>query len=74
MRRNWGARAQKDVPERLPDYEASVGAVIKSLESLWGKENSDPAKMAQVILHLAASNRLPAHLLLSSGCSALARH
>jgi hypothetical protein len=66
MRTNWGARAHKDVPPVLPDYEPSVGALIKSLDSLWGRENSDPAKVAQVILRLAASDRLPAHLLLGS--------
>jgi len=64
MRTNWGSRAHQDVPELLPDYEPSVGAIIKALASLWGKENSDPAKVAQVILRLAASDRLPAHLLL----------
>jgi len=66
MRTNWGTRALKNMPELLPDYEPSVGAVIKALEPLWGKENSDPAKVAQVILRLAASDRLPAHLLLGS--------
>jgi len=66
MRTNWGSRAHQDVPELLPDYEPSVGAIIKALASLWGKENSDPAKVAQVILRLAASDRLPAHLLLGS--------
>jgi NAD(P)-dependent dehydrogenase (short-subunit alcohol dehydrogenase family) len=66
MRTNWGARAHKDVPDLLPDYEPSVGAVIKALESLWGKENSDPSRVAQVILRLVASDRLPAHLLLGS--------
>src|SRR5437660_5319350 len=66
MRTNWGSRAHQDVPELLPDYEPSVGAIIKTLASLWGKENSDPAKVAQVILRLAASDRLPAHLLLGS--------
>jgi NAD(P)-dependent dehydrogenase (short-subunit alcohol dehydrogenase family) len=66
MRTNWGARAHKDVPDLLPDYEASVGAVVKALHSLWGQENSDPAKVAQVILRLADSERLPAHLLLGS--------
>jgi hypothetical protein len=33
---------------------------------VWGQENSDPAKVAQVVLHLATSDRLPAHLLLGS--------
>ena len=66
MRTNWGTRAHKDMPELLPDYEPSVGAVVKALHSLWGQENSDPAKVAQVILRLASSDRLPAHLLLGS--------
>src|SRR6476661_7527662 len=66
MRTNWGARAHQDVPELIPDYEPSIGAVIAALKSLWGKENSDPAKVAQVILRLAASDRHPAHLLLGS--------
>jgi NAD(P)-dependent dehydrogenase (short-subunit alcohol dehydrogenase family) len=66
MRTNWGARANKETPALLPDYEPSVGAVIKALQSLWGQENSDPAKVAQVVLRLAASDRLPAHLLLGS--------
>jgi len=66
MRTNWGSRAHKDTPDLLPDYEPSVGAVIKALESLWGQENSDPSKVAQIILRLGASDRLPAHLLLGS--------
>src|SRR5499433_2505382 len=47
MRTNWGSRAHKDVPELLPDYEPSVGAIVKALHSLWGNENSDPAKAAR---------------------------
>jgi NAD(P)-dependent dehydrogenase (short-subunit alcohol dehydrogenase family) len=66
MRTNWGARAHRDRPELLPDYEPSVGAIVKALHSLWGKENSDPARVAEVILRLATSDRLPAHLLIGS--------
>jgi NAD(P)-dependent dehydrogenase (short-subunit alcohol dehydrogenase family) len=66
MRTNWGVRAHQDVPELLPDYEPSVGAIVKALHSLWGQENSDPGKVAQIILHLADSDHLPAHLLLGS--------
>src|SRR5215510_4774024 len=66
MRTNWGSRAHKDVPELLPDYDPSVGATVKALHSLWGKENSDPAKVAQLILRLANNDRLPAHLLIGS--------
>ena len=66
MRTNWGTRAHKDVPDLLPDYQPSVGAVVKALESLWGHENSDPAKVAQVVVRLADCDHLPAHLLLGS--------
>jgi NAD(P)-dependent dehydrogenase (short-subunit alcohol dehydrogenase family) len=66
MRTNWGARANQDTPSLLPDYEASVGAVIKALASYWGNEVSDPAKVAQLVLRLADSEHLPAHLLLGS--------
>ena len=66
MRTNWGARAHQDMPKLLPDYEPSVGAIIKALNSLWGHENSDPAKVAQVVLQLAATDSLPTHLLLGS--------
>jgi NAD(P)-dependent dehydrogenase (short-subunit alcohol dehydrogenase family) len=66
IRTNWGARANQDTPELLPDYEPSVGEFAKRLKSHWGQENSDPAKVAQVVLRVAASDRLPAHLLLGS--------
>src|SRR6201988_3446084 len=66
MRTNWGARANQDTPDLLPDYEPSVGAVIAALKSYWGNEISDPAKVAQLILRLASADPLPAHLLLGS--------
>jgi NAD(P)-dependent dehydrogenase (short-subunit alcohol dehydrogenase family) len=66
MRTNWGARANQDTPDLLPDYEPSVGVLAKALKSHWGQETSDPAKVAQVVLRLAATDRLPAHLLLGS--------
>src|ERR1700685_1096461 len=66
MRTNWGVRANKEAPVLLPEYEPSVGAVIKALASYWGNEVSDPVKVAQLILRLAVAERLPAHLLLGS--------
>jgi hypothetical protein len=59
-------RANQNTPDLLPDYEPSVGAVVARLKSYWGNETSDPAKVAQVVLRLAASDHLPAHLLLGS--------
>src|SRR5213079_1406314 len=66
MRTNWGVRANKETPVLLSDYEPSVGAVIKALASYWGNEISGPVKVAQLILRLAASDHLPAHLLIGS--------
>src|SRR6266478_1901117 len=66
MRTNWGVRANKETPVLLPEYEPSVGAVIKALAAYWGNEISDPARVAQLILRLAACDHLPAHLLIGS--------
>ena len=66
MRTNWGARANQNTPDLLPDYEPSVGSFVKALTSYWGHECSDPVKVAQIILRLATADRLPAHLLLGS--------
>ena len=73
MRTNWGNRANADVPILLPEYEPSVGALVKSLETYWGHETSDPARVAQVILQLASREQLPAHLLLGSDAVQYAR-
>jgi NAD(P)-dependent dehydrogenase (short-subunit alcohol dehydrogenase family) len=73
MRTNWGNRANADVPVLLPEYEPSVGALVKTLETYWGHETSDPAKVAQVILQLTTKERLPAHLLLGSDAVRYAR-
>src|ERR1017187_7291858 len=66
MRTNWGIPANKETPDLLPEYEPSVGAVIKALASYWGNEISDPSKVAQLILRLADRDQLPAHLLIGS--------
>lgn len=66
MRTNWGKKAHGQVPTLLPDYEASVGAAIKSMEGIWGNENGDPDKVAEVIMKVAEARALPPHILLGS--------
>src|SRR3984893_5483971 len=66
IRTNWGTRASQGMPDLLPEYEPSVGAFAERIKSYWGQETGDPRKMAQVILRLADSDTLPAHLLLGS--------
>ena len=73
MRTNYGSRATASTPTLLPEYEPSVGALIKMLEGYWGHETGDPAMVAQVILQLATKESLPTHLLLGSDAVQYAR-
>jgi len=66
MATNWSARARQNIPELLPEYEASVGAMIGMIKSIKAEDSSDPRKVAQIILKLAECDRLPAKLLLGS--------
>jgi NAD(P)-dependent dehydrogenase (short-subunit alcohol dehydrogenase family) len=66
IRTGWGEIARGQMPELLPDYKPTVGAVNEVLAGRIGNETGDPEKVAQVILRLAAHDSLPAHLLLGS--------
>jgi NAD(P)-dependent dehydrogenase (short-subunit alcohol dehydrogenase family) len=66
IRTNWGTRASQGTPDLLPEYEPTVGAFAELLKPYWGHETGDPAKIAQVVLRLAESDTLPAHLLLGN--------
>jgi NAD(P)-dependent dehydrogenase (short-subunit alcohol dehydrogenase family) len=64
VRTNWARRAGQNVPDLLPDYEASVGSILKILRSLDGRAEGDPRKIADVILQLANSDDVPLRLIL----------
>ncbi len=49
IRTNWARRAGQNAPELLPDYEASVGSILKLMPSLEGRSEGDPRKIADVI-------------------------
>lgn len=66
MRTNFCTRLLENMPDLLPDYEPSVSTLVNAVHFHRGQETGDPAKVAQLILRLAASDRLPAHLLLGS--------
>jgi len=66
MRTNWGKRAYADTIELLPEYEPTVGATIKFLENYWGNENSDPQKVAEIVLKVSEANEVPTHILVGS--------
>jgi NAD(P)-dependent dehydrogenase (short-subunit alcohol dehydrogenase family) len=64
MRTGWVAAATDGAPKLLPDYEASVGAMISAMRTSIGREIGDPAKIASVIVDLTTRDALPAHLVL----------
>jgi NAD(P)-dependent dehydrogenase (short-subunit alcohol dehydrogenase family) len=66
MRTDWARRAGADLPDFLPDYEASVGALRNMLSGYAGNEAGDPVRVADVVLRLAAHAKPPVRLLLGS--------
>jgi NAD(P)-dependent dehydrogenase (short-subunit alcohol dehydrogenase family) len=64
IRTNWARRAGQNAPELLPDYEASVGSILKMLRGLEGRAEGDPKKIADVIVQLANSDEVPVRLIL----------
>jgi NAD(P)-dependent dehydrogenase (short-subunit alcohol dehydrogenase family) len=64
IRTNWARRAGQNAPDLLPDYEVSVGSILKLLRSLEGHSEGDPRKIADVIVQLANSDEVPVRLIL----------
>ena len=64
IRTNWVRRATQNLPKLLPEYEASVGSRLEMLRSLEGRAESDPRKIADVIVQLANSDEVPVRLIL----------
>jgi NAD(P)-dependent dehydrogenase (short-subunit alcohol dehydrogenase family) len=64
IRTNWARRAGANAPHLLPDYEASVGLAITMLRGNEEHAESDPRKIARVIVELANSEEVPMRLIL----------
>jgi NAD(P)-dependent dehydrogenase (short-subunit alcohol dehydrogenase family) len=64
IRTNWARRAVQNAPDLLPEYEATVGSFLKMLRGLEGRWESDPRKIADVIVQLANSDEVPVRLIL----------
>ena len=64
IRTNWARRAGQGIPELLPDYEPSVGQIIKLLRSIDGRAEGDPARIADLVVRLANSDEVPVRLIL----------
>jgi len=66
MRTDWGATAQGQAIELLPEYQPTVGSFLEMMPKFVGNEVGDPAKIAKVVFDLTRKNDLPAHLILGS--------
>jgi NAD(P)-dependent dehydrogenase (short-subunit alcohol dehydrogenase family) len=64
IRTNWARRAGQNAPDLLPDYQTSVGSMLKVLRGLEGRSEGDPRKIADVIVQLANSEEVPVRLIL----------
>ena len=64
IRTNWARRASRDLPELLPEYEASIGAVRELLNQIQGNEEGDPRKIAALLVDLSRREELPRRLIL----------
>jgi NAD(P)-dependent dehydrogenase (short-subunit alcohol dehydrogenase family) len=64
IRTNWARRAGANPPRLLPEYEASVGFALTMLRGNEERAESDPRKIARVIVELANSEEVPMRLIL----------
>jgi NAD(P)-dependent dehydrogenase (short-subunit alcohol dehydrogenase family) len=66
MRTNWALRARGDDTPIMAPYQEHLGSRRELLRNLAGNENSDPARVAQVVLKIAEHAQPPLRLLLGS--------
>src|ERR1700726_16728 len=64
IRTNWARRAGANPPHLLPEYEASVGLALTMLRGNEERAESDPRKIARIIVELANSEDAPMRLIL----------
>src|SRR5882724_11102614 len=64
IRTNWARRARQQTPDLLPEYEASVGPILKIMRTHEVRSEGDPRKIADVVVQLANSEEVPLRLIL----------
>ncbi|MDQ0561999.1 NAD(P)-dependent dehydrogenase (short-subunit alcohol dehydrogenase family) [Rhizobium mesoamericanum] len=66
IRTNWTRVTRGHVPVLLPEYEPTIGAIMRITEGYAGTEPGDPDKVAAVIFDLSRRDDLPEQLVLGS--------
>ncbi len=70
MRTNFAERASEDLPELMPDYEQSVGPIFKMMAAAAGNSESDPKRIAEIVVALSETDELPKRLILGKSAAA----
>jgi hypothetical protein len=66
MRTHWAVRARGGNVSIMTPYQENVGQMRDLLRNIAGNENSDPDRVAQVVLKVAEHETPPLRLLLGS--------
>ncbi|KAF1015202.1 MAG: putative oxidoreductase SadH [Stenotrophomonas maltophilia] len=66
FRTEWAGRSMEHAAARIEDYQATAGAMTRSLEQRNGRQAGDPARAADAMLAVVASAQPPRRLLLGS--------
>lgn len=61
IRTDWAGSSMRTPPLR-PEYEPTVGALVKRVRETSGKESIDPAKIGRVLLEITKLDEPPLHL------------
>lgn len=64
FRTDWAGRSMDRTPRSIPDYDAVIDPIRAARQVKSGKQPGDPAKAAQALLKLIASDDPPARLYL----------
>jgi NAD(P)-dependent dehydrogenase (short-subunit alcohol dehydrogenase family) len=73
MRTNWAGGAVEKQVQVGADYDGTVGAMARFLESYVGHEPSDPARVAKVLVDVVDAEEPPRRLLIGSDALEIAR-
>ena len=70
LRPNFKRRASEKLPDLLPEYEPSVGPTYKMMAGEHGNSESDPKKIADVLVKLSNTEDVPKRLILGKDAEA----
>ena len=74
MRTKFAERANGHTVTLLPEYQASVGPVLETMAAAQKNSESDPKKVAEVIVTLSRRDAVPKRLILGIAAAAYVEH